>query len=772
MTLVKKLSILYFLFLFSLIFSQNREANDCVNYIQICGNQTITLNPTGYGVQEIDYSNTCNGQEHNSLWLKFTAKTSGTLGFDLIPTSTDINIDYDFWIFGPNASCGSLGSSIRCSTTNPAMAGSADNHTGMRDSEPDGHYSEGPGDDGDSYVKSLNVIAGESYFLLIDRPIGNGAFSLNWTGTAILEDPFGTAPNPFGSVAPIDVCNSSTLYDLSDYDTQILNGNPDFNIAYYGTYEDATYDENRITTPIALGDHDYYYRIQSTVTECFRVETIKVNWKPLTLNIPELKVCKTSNGEGIFNLTLANLTSESVADTKYYQTLPAAQAHLPGTEILTPNFFPSVERSVFAWVKTVSGCENATEIKLSFYPVPNVDTSLYDANICDNDLDGSVSLKFSDITPVIVIDPNDFDVYYYFSSAPGTVLPDDFAFTSDTTVIVEVKSKNGCPSVFGTINFKIAPQIILNAVQPLQICDADRSGNELIDLNDYTAFFTTQATATVYETMNDAKKDTNRISFSQDLKADKSFFFRFQNSVDCPAVGELKLIFKSPKISSLIQDVTICKENSITLDAGPGFDSYLWSSGSDQASSGALKVGEHWVDLTFENCTTRQFVKVIAEEEVIIKILEIENDRLTVTAIGGTAPYEYSLNGIIWQASNVFNNIPKGIQQIYVRSAKKCIPTMREFSNIDLVNVITPNSDGKNDVLDYSALRLKNNVTFKIFDRYGRFVFIGKDGNYIWDGKDGSKLLSTGTFWYTLEWTEPDTEVIHRYNSWILLKNR
>lgn len=762
----------FFLFFISFTFSQNREANDCVNYIQICGNQTITLNPTGYGVQEIDYYNTCNGEEHNSLWLKFTAKTTGTLGFDLIPTSTDITIDYDFWIFGPNATCGSLGNSIRCSTTNPDMAGSANNHTGMRDSEPNGHYSEGPGEDGDSYVKSLNVIAGESYFLLIDRPVGNGAFSLNWTGTAMLEDPFGTAPNTFGTVAPIDLCSATKIYDFSTYSTNILNNNPDFDITYYNSYDDATYDQNRITQPLTLDNHDYYYRIQSTVTECFRVETIKVNFKPLALNTPELKSCKQSNNEAIFNLSSANLTNETLVDVKYYLTLQEAEDHIAGTEIPTPTLYSSVEKSVFAWVKSLSGCENSTEIKLRFNPVPNVDTSLYDANLCDNDLDNSISLKLSDITPIIVNNPNDFEVYYYLVSNLGAALPDNFTFTQNTNVRVEVRSKNSCSSVFGTINFKIAPQISLNNVSEIQICDSDRSGNELIDLNGYTHLFTTQATAFVYATLSDAKKDINRISFSQDLKTDKSFFFRFTNNVNCPAVGELKLIFKNPKISDRLEDVTICKENDIVLDAGPGFDDYLWSSGSTNSTSDPLKVGDHWVDLTFENCTTRQHIKVIAEEEVIIKVLEIDNDKLTVTATGGTAPYEYSLNGTTWQSSNVFNNLPKGIQQLYVRSAKKCIPTMREFSNINLVNVITPNNDGINDVLDFSSLRLKNNVSFQIFDRNGTFVFVAKDGNYIWDGRAGKRHLSTGTYWYQLEWTEPDTEIIRKYSSWILLKNR
>lgn len=770
---MKKIAIVIFLLIFKLFFTQNREANDCINYIQICGNQTITLNPTGYGVQELDSTKVCHSIEHNSLWLKFTVKTSGTLGFDLIPTSSAIDVDYDFWIFGPKASCSALGSSIRCSTTNPEAAFLADNHTGMRDSEPAGDFYEGPGELGDGYIKSLDVLAGESYFLVIDRPIGNGSFTLNWTGTAMLEDPFSSAPNPFGAVPDIALCNTSTVYDFSSYTSNILNGNPDFEVTYYDTYEDATYDENRITRPLTLNNQNYFYRIQSKVTECFRVETIKVEWKPLTLLNSDLKVCKNNLDQGVFNLKSAVLTSEPTSSIKYYLTLQEAQDHIPGTEILNPSAYTSAGGSVFAWVITTSGCENSAEIFLNFYPVPKVNTALYNSNLCDNDLDNSISLKFSDITPIIVSNSNDFEVYYYLASSPTVPLPDNFTFTVNTNILVEVKSKNGCPSVFDTINFKIAPQITLSTVSPIEICDSDRSGNEPINLNDYINQFTTLADTTVfYETLNDAKKQLNSISASQDLKTSRSYFYRFENGINCPTVGELKLIFKNPKISDSLQDVIICKENQIVLDAGPGFDAYLWDSGSTNSYSGALSIGIHWVDLTFDGCTTRQDVKVIAEEEVFIKILEIENDKLTITATGGTSPYEYSLDGTNWQSSNIFNNLPKGIQKVYVRSAKKCIPIVREFSNINLVNVITPNGDGKNDVLDFSSLRLKNNVTFKIFDRYGRFVFIGKDGNYIWDGKDGKKLLSTGTFWYTLEWTEPDTEVIHRYNSWILLKNR
>lgn len=165
--------------------SQLFSQNNCVNYILVCGNQSISLNVSGGGTQEISNSSWCFSQENNSIWLKFTIQSSGTLGFNLIPASTNINEDYDFMIFGPNVTCSNLGSPIRCSSTNPAAAGSPNNNTGLKASSTD--FSEGPGNLGDNWLAMLNVTAGQSYFLLIDRPIGNAAFTLNWTGTAGLK---------------------------------------------------------------------------------------------------------------------------------------------------------------------------------------------------------------------------------------------------------------------------------------------------------------------------------------------------------------------------------------------------------------------------------------------------------------------------------------------------------------------------------------------------------------------------------------------------------
>lgn len=92
----------------------------------------------------------------------------------------------------------------------------------------------------------------------------------------------------------------------------------------------------------------------------------------------------------------------------------------------------------------------------------------------------------------------------------------------------------------------------------------------------------------------------------------------------------------------------------------------------------------------------------------------------------------------------------------------------------NLVNVITPNGDNVNDVIDYTALAYKKNLTFTVFDRYGNMKYeADKIRNYKWDGTSGGKKLTTGTYWYTISWNENDKNSTPTvYNGWVLLKNR
>lgn len=55
------------------------------------------------------------------------------------------------------------------------------------------------------------------------------------------------------------------------------------------------------------------------------------------------------------------------------------------------------------------------------------------------------------------------------------------------------------------------------------------------------------------------------------------------------------------------------------------------------------------------------------------------NGSVTVTPQNGTSPFQYSLNNVTWQASNVFNNLPPGTYFVYVKDNSGCVlnPTIQ-----------------------------------------------------------------------------------------------
>ncbi|MES2485825.1 MAG: hypothetical protein V4581_07745, partial [Bacteroidota bacterium] len=107
--------------------------NDCPDAIMVCGSADfIDLSAEGPGnILEITTGNACSSGENNTIWLEILIKDGGTLGFVITPPTSDLVIDFDFWMFGPDVPCNALGTAIRCSTTNPLQAGLTYNTTGM-----------------------------------------------------------------------------------------------------------------------------------------------------------------------------------------------------------------------------------------------------------------------------------------------------------------------------------------------------------------------------------------------------------------------------------------------------------------------------------------------------------------------------------------------------------------------------------------------------------------------------------------------------------------
>ncbi|ESU21118.1 hypothetical protein FEDK69T_26740 [Flavobacterium enshiense DK69] len=293
--------------------------NDCANAITISTSGVFTSNATSIGnVQEV---NACGGREHNSIWLKIIVAQSGTLGFDLMPLDAAITVDYDFWVYAPNVSCSNLGTPIRCSTTNPFLAGLATNHTGMSGSS--NALSSGPDANGNGYVSWLNVIAGQTYYIAIDRPHGDGGFELHWTGSAGLLP--GPIVNPTSDYMIFsDATPNVGLFNLdakrSEINSDLINNSVDF----FTTLANAVDYVSPLPNFFAntSNPQPIYVRVTNRTTGCFTLTQFNlVVSTTLSVNLDSANgYSVTANPNPFkenFNLDLTTSSGETVGVSVY-----------------------------------------------------------------------------------------------------------------------------------------------------------------------------------------------------------------------------------------------------------------------------------------------------------------------------------------------------------------------------------------------------------------------------------------------------------------------
>jgi hypothetical protein len=278
-----------------------------------------------------------------------------------------------------------------------------------------------------------------------------------------------------------------------------------------------------------------------------------------------------------------------------------------------------------------------------------------------------------------------------------------------------------------------------------------------------------------YPTFVDASNGTNEIlNPLAYVSGNAAVYIRVYNSNGCYAIAKVNLVVIPPKRSTVLVDKIICIDGRTNLDAGPGYQSYLWSTGATTQVLSGVPVGDYWVILKDNGCSVKQFVSVKKAVDPVISEIEISNNTATVKVTGGKAPYKYAVDSPTnWQDSNVFTGLSRGQHIFYVKDAYNCTPIFVEVTVPNLLNAITPNGDNKNDFIDYSELAYKENLSFVIYDRYGNKIFTGnKFNNYKWDGKHFDKKILTGTYWYHINWNEPNKEKTPiKYSGWILVKN-
>ncbi|AYZ10987.1 gliding motility-associated C-terminal domain-containing protein [Chryseobacterium arthrosphaerae] len=383
-----------------------------------------------------------------------------------------------------------------------------------------------------------------------------------------------------------------------------------------------------------------------------------------------------------------------------------------------------------------------------------------------------------DLTAANVGGPANVTKQYYptladLNAGTNEIIPANaYSSVVPASIYVKVTTAEGCTANAKiTLQFYPAPNIQNATLNGCFVPTNPSTGT--FDLTSALVTTTAPVTKKYYPTLIDATNGTNEILTPANyISPNATVYVKVITANGCYDFAQITLNIIPPKPSPLLTDQYICPDAKITLNAGPGYTSYLWSTGATTPSI-TVSIGSYWVILTSGGCETKQLVKVMSVPVPKVKKVEVTHNTATITAEGGTPPYQYSRDGMIWQDSNVFTNLPRGKNNFYVKDSYNCSPVETQILVPNLINAITPNSDGINDTLDYSQLAFLKDLKFGIFNRYGQLIYSSEKSNtFKWDGTIGGNPVSSGTYWYEIKWADPETQNLVTYTGWILVKNR
>ena len=194
------------------------------------------------------------------------------------------------------------------------------------------------------------------------------------------------------------------------------------------------------------------------------------------------------------------------------------------------------------------------------------------------------------------------------------------------------------------------------------------------------------------------------------------------------------------------QEVTKCKSSTSILDAGVPGMLYLWSTGETTQTITISTSGIYTVDVTSlapENCTSRKKITVIEYKIPEIDRVVVNETKVVIYLKEEEVYFEYSVDGINYQSSNVFFNLPSGLQTAYVREINLCSNDSKTFIILIVPGFFTPNGDTYNDFWEIKGLINYPQAQVSIFDRYGKLISVLNTIKTTWDGMFNKYPLHT-----------------------------
>jgi gliding motility-associated-like protein len=310
---------------------------------------------------------------------------------------------------------------------------------------------------------------------------------------------------------------------------------------------------------------------------------------------------------------------------------------------------------------------------------------------------------------------NDSIVYVFVTDADGCVGLDSLAFTVEVSPSVEIGNDT-------------------------TICDG---GSILLDATDGVPF-------TGYSW------NTSETTPTLNITAPGQYIITLTHTNSCTNSDTINIGYYSPTNLALGGTQVMCLGDSVTIDAGAGYVSYLWDDLSINQTNTFFSFGTYNVTVTdTNNCSISD--SVVVDPDYFFYSLGADTTISLGAAIDLTANPGISY---VWNTSETTQTITvsPSVDDVFTATtllANGCyeVGTINVFIsedlNIFIPNMFSPNGDGNNDAFMLYGFGLAE-VDFRIFNRWGHEVWSTTDVLELqtmgWDGKSNSDDQPSGTY--------------------------
>ncbi len=348
------------------------------------------------------------------------------------------------------------------------------------------------------------------------------------------------------------------------------------------------------------------------------------------------------------------------------------------------------------------------------------------------------------------------NIKWYDAPSGGNFLPNNTILENAKTYYAS-QTNNNCESVTRiSVDINLVASTIIANDYSDKVCDKANDKKENINLTIYEAKILATPSSYKFQYFDAQMKLINNASAYPLVLGNNEIYVNISTSKGCDKMVKLSILLNETPVIELPEEVEYCAANTVTLNAGDGYEKYEWTYNgqfySDEQIINPVNFGNYTVKVTnASGCFVTATTNVVSPEVPVIKNINITNSNASIL-METIGTYEYSLDGIQWQISNTFSNLANGVHAVYVRIKDKiCSVSTSTFTIFEIPNVITPNGDNVNDTWKIEGIEVYKGSAVKVFNRFGETVYSTIiSSNFEWDGKLSGRPLPTGNYFYII----------------------